>query len=310
MPSTLTSLPEKIGTYEIIRPLAVGGMGQILLAHDSGLDRPVAIKRLRPDARISKTRRERFRREARLAAGLDHPAIVRVYDLLEEDGLECIVMEYVEGRTVRELLKGGPIPPRYVLEIAISLAGGLDAAHQHGIIHRDLKSENILVTAAGQPKITDFGVAKQLLTDEGSLTKSAVLLGTCRAMAPEQALAKQVDHRSDLFAFGILLYEMLTTVSPFEDRNDLVTLQRITTKAHPPLKTYLPKAPRPLSRLIDDLLSKNPDDRPQSAHDAMLRLIELGREADNLGSGAIKLAQMGSKKIGTKLRDLTRRLKS
>lgn len=310
MASTLTSLPKKIGPYEILRPLAVGGMGQILLAHDNGLDRAVAIKRLRPDARISKTRRERFRREARLAAGLDHPAIVRVYDLLEEDGLECIVMEYVEGRTLREILKSGPIPPRYVLELGISLAGGLEAAHQHGIIHRDLKSENILVTAAGQPKITDFGVAKEWLTDEGSLTKSAVLLGTCRAMAPEQALAKDVDNRSDLFAFGILLYEMLTTISPFEDRNDLVTLQRITTKAHPPLRNYLPKAPKALCRLIDDLLKKDPDERPQSANEAMHRLIDMGRDANYQGSGAIKLAQMGSKKLGTTLRGLSRRLKS
>ena len=300
MSSILPTVPEKIGSYEIVRTLAVGGMGQILLAHDSGLDRPVAIKRLRPDTRISETRRRRFRREARLAAGLDHPAIVRVYDLLEVDGLECIVMEYVEGMTVRALLKGGPIPPRYVLELGISIAGALDLAHQNGGIHRDLKTENILVTPTGQPKITDFGVAKQLLTDEGSLTKSAVLLGTCRAMAPEQALAKSIDHRADLFAFGVLLYEMLTTVSPFEDRNDLVTLQRITTKEPPPLRNYLPRAPKELSRLLDDLLQKDPDDRPQNAALVVERLQKLSQDAER---------SLGNGKLGSKLRQLSRKLK-
>lgn len=302
MPSILPKLPSKIGAYDIVRTIATGGMGQVLLAYDHGLDRHVAIKRLRPDARISRTRRQRFRREARMAAGLDHPAIVRVYDLLEEDGMECIVMEYVEGFTLRQLLKRGPIPVRYVLDIAAGLADGLSLAHQHGVVHRDLKSDNILVTPSGQPKITDFGVAKQLLTDEGSLTKSAVLLGTCRAMAPEQALAQEIDHRADLFAFGVLIYEMLTSVSPFEDKNDLVTLQRITSKPHPPLRSLCPKAPRTLSRLVDDLLAKDRDDRPANAEAVIERLVPmLTRHGSATSSGTLKLSD-----IREKLKELSR----
>ena len=304
MPAVSPKLPQRIGNYQILRLIATGGMGQVLLAHDEGLDRPVAIKRLRPDARISDERRQRFRREARLAAGLDHPAIVRVYDLLHEDGVECIVMEYVEGSTVRAVVKRGPIPIRFVLEIGMAITGALALAHESGIVHRDLKSENILIMSTGQPKVTDFGIAKQLLTDEGSLTKSAVLMGTCRAMAPEQALAKEVDHRSDLFSFGILLFEMLAAQSPFEDKNDLVTLQRITTKPHPPLRDFCAKAPKSLCTLIDELLAKDPGERPQTADDVMSRLsaIALQAEADVTGS-------KGFSGLGAKIRRFSKRIR-
>ena len=305
MPAVSPKLPQRIGSYQILRLIATGGMGQVLLAHDEGLDRPVAIKRLRPDARISEERRQRFRREARLAAGLDHPAIVRVYDLLHDDGVECIVMEYVEGSTVRKLVKSGPIPIRFVLEIGMSISGALALAHENGIVHRDLKSENILIMPTGQPKVTDFGIAKQLLTDEGSLTKSAVLLGTCRAMAPEQALAKEVDHRSDLFSFGILLYEMLAAQSPFEDKNDLVTLQRITTKPHPPLRDFCPKAPKALCTLVDELLAKSPADRPQAAQDVISRLSAIAIQAEEDDPTGSK----GFSGLGAKIRRLSQKIR-
>lgn len=288
------SLPEKLGSYRIERLLATGGMGEVLLAWDEGLDRPVAIKRLRTDGRATPERRERFRREALIAAKLNHPSIVRVYDLLEQNGAQCIVMEYIEGTTLRRALQKGPMPVRLALSLAISLTDALAVAHHKGIIHRDLKTENVMFTSDCRVKITDFGIAKFLLADEASLTKSAVLLGTCRAMAPEQALGNQVDRRSDLFSLGVLMYETLTGVSPFDDKNDLLTLRRLTTQAHRPARSVRPEVPKRLSELIDRLLAKSPDDRPSETADVVIELVELAQDLD-LGSGSSSLKSLGDR---------------
>lgn len=256
-------LPEHIGPYRVLGRLATGGMGEILLGHDGGLDRPVAIKRLRAEISHDSRKRERFHREARLAAHLDHSAIVRVYDLVVEGSIENIVMEYVDGKNLRFLLKGGPFPVRYGLCLANEVADGLTHAHDRDIVHRDLKSENILVTDDAHAKITDFGIAKHLLAKDEALTQSSAVLGTIRAMSPEQALGQDVDQRSDLFSLGVLLYEVMTAQSPFETTNDLITLKRLTSDPHPPILQLQPELPADLVALIDALLEKKPENRPQ-----------------------------------------------
>lgn len=240
-------------------------MGEVFLAYDERLDRTVAIKRIRPEAEMQPDRRERFRREARLAARLSHSALVPVFDILEHEGREAIVMEYVPGETLRQRLRRGPLSVRETLELARELAGGLDAAHRQGIVHRDLKTENVLIDLTGRPKITDFGIAKGLLDDGASLTAEYAVVGTCRAMSPEQARGEEVDHKTDLFAFGVLLYEMLTGSSPFAAENGLATIQRVIHHHPPPVARLVEGVPPDLSHLIERLLEKNPLSRPQSA---------------------------------------------
>src|SRR3954453_1923203 len=212
----------RIGPYQILKRIGAGGMGEVFLAYDSRLDRMVAIKRIRA-GRGTPVTRERFRREARLAARLSHSAIVQVYDILEEEGNEYIVMEYVEGTTLRDQLGEGPLDVRVAVELARELAAGLDMAHRQGIIHRDLKTENVLVSSEGGPKILDFGIAKRFLDsqEEGSLTADHAVLGTCRVMSPEQARGEPLAPSADLFALGVLLYEVLTGLSPFEAESSL-----------------------------------------------------------------------------------------
>jgi serine/threonine protein kinase/tetratricopeptide (TPR) repeat protein len=267
----------KIGPYQLLKRLGAGGMGEVYLAYDERLDRQVAIKRIRSDKGPSSERRERFRREARLAARLNHPAIVQIYDVLAEGDVDSIVMEAVEGTDLRTLIDDRPLPLGRALVIARDVADGLAEAHRQGIVHRDLKSENVLVTPAGHAKITDFGIAKSLLgrlredTPEESLTAMGHVMGTYRAMSPEQARGEEVDHRSDLFSFGILLYEMLTGLSPFAAPNELAMLNRIVEDRQLPARQVSPAVPESLSLLIDHLLEKDPRLRPRSA-------AEVGRE--------------------------------
>jgi tetratricopeptide (TPR) repeat protein/tRNA A-37 threonylcarbamoyl transferase component Bud32 len=267
----------KIGPYQLLSRLGAGGMGEVYLAYDERLDRQVAIKRIRSDKGPSSERRERFRREARVAARLNHPAIVQIYDVLAEGDVDSIVMEAVEGTDLRTLIGDRPLPLERALVIARDVAEGLAEAHRHGIVHRDLKTENVLVTPAGRAKITDFGIAKRLLAGssteqaEESLTAMGHVMGTYRAMSPEQARGAEVDHRSDLFSFGILLYEMLTGLSPFAAPNELAMLNRIVEDRQSPAREVNPAVPESLSLLIDHLLEKESRLRPRSA-------AEVGRE--------------------------------
>lgn len=276
----------KIGPYEILKRLGAGGMGEVFLAYDERLDRQVAIKRIRSDKSATSERRERFRREARVAARLNHPAIVQVYDVLAEGDVDSIVMEAVEGTDLRTLIGGRPLPLETAIVIARDVADGLAEAHRQGIVHRDLKSENVLVTAAGRAKITDFGIAKRLLAGktEDSLTAIGHVMGTYRAMSPEQARGEEVDHRSDLFSFGILLYEMLTGRSPFAAENELAMLNRIVHDRQTPAREVNPAVPERLSLLIDHLLEKDPLLRPRSAG-------ELGRELAPIATSAATVTE-------------------
>ncbi len=282
------SSAETIGPYRILGRLGAGGMGEVFLAYDARLDRRVAIKRIRPEGGVKLERRERFRREARMAARLSHPAIVQVYDILQENDVDSIVMEHVDGESLGEMIRRGPLEVRQVLELARELADGLEAAHRAGIVHRDFKSENVLVTPEGRPKITDFGIAKRLLAEEGeeSLTADDAVVGTCHSMSPEPARGEPVDHRTDLFAFGILLYEMLTGISPFAAKNRLATLNRVIHSRQKPVRKLQPEVPEELSRLVDHLLVKEARLRPKSAGQVRRELDRLALATADRGDNA------------------------
>ncbi len=262
-----------LGPYRLEELLGQGGMGTVYRAVDQRLGRRVAIKRLPPAKAGDETRRRRFRHEAATLARLSHPAIVQIFDLLEQDDGDWIVMELVEGPTVAELLEGGPLPLSRVLDVGLQVAEGLGEAHDRGILHRDLKAENVMLrrssrASAGRATILDFGIAKMLASDvvDPELSKPGQVLGTPRAMSPEQVRGLPLDARSDLFSLGILLYEMTAGESPFQGTGELDTQQRIIARLHRPVIECRPEAPTPLVELIDRLLEKSPVDRPASAH--------------------------------------------
>ena len=274
---------ECIGPYRIVRILGRGGMGEVFLARDDRLKRSVAIKRIRHDGELTPTLRQRLLREAQAVAGLSHPAIVHVYDLLEGADDDCIVMEYVQGSTLAETLKGGPLEPAAAVRLAREIASGLDAAHTAGIVHRDLKAENVIVTPAGQAKILDFGLAKPLAStvDDPSLTAAGFVVGTWRSMSPEQARGAEVDERSDLFSFGVLLYEMLTGRSPFRGSGALETLSRVMSLTPPRVDTVQPGLSPRLGALTGRLLEKEPDARPQSAAEVLRELAAIAADSSS-----------------------------
>ncbi len=274
------STAQSIGPYQVLRRLGFGGMGEVLLAYDPRLDREVAIKRILPDAPIDNERRARFQREARLAAGLHHPAIVQIFDLLSEDGIEHIIMEYVPGPSLRQRLKENPLPIPDALRIARMVAEGLAYAHQRNIVHRDLKSENVLLSPEGQAKITDFGIARRLFEDPDSethetLTRDGAVLGTIRSMSPEQVQGWKVDARSDLFSFGVMLYECFAGTSPFLAESPMATASRILTFRPRPVAEVVPEVPEALSELLEQLLEKEPVMRPRDAGEVATRLRDL-----------------------------------
>lgn len=279
----------RIGHYRVLSRLGSGGMGEVFLAHDEQLDRKVAIKRIRQET-ARPHQRERFRREARLAARLNHPNIVHVYDLLSGEDVDHLILEYVEGTTLRAMVRQGPLSVSRVVDLGMQIAKGLQEAHRHGIVHRDLKTENVLITDADQAKIADFGIAKRMTDDgldEDSLTRTGAVLGTYRAMSPEQARGEPVDHRSDLFSFGVLLYELLTGQSPFEAENGLAMLDRIVRHRQAPVMELRPEVPEELSRLIDRLLEKDPVLRPRGASEALQVLERIGGAKTESGGSTI-----------------------
>ncbi len=271
----------RIGGYRIESLLGRGGMGEVYLAYDERLHRHVALKRIRADGPIDAQARARFRREAQAAARLNHPSIVHLYDILDTEYGDCIVMEYVSGESVAELLRRGALALDESLRLASAVAEGLGEAHAKGLVHRDLKAENVLVTPAGQAKILDFGLALPLWSNSLSpvLTQQGALLGTAHAMSPEQAGGLPVDHRSDLFALGILLYELVSGRAPFRGANLLDTLRRVTSETPQPLSKLRPDAPAALVALVERLLEKDPARRPQSARLVATELATLAEQA-------------------------------
>ncbi len=285
----MTGPSQTIGPYTLERQLGAGGMGEVYQAYDQRLDRRVAVKVIRAGQTGNETARERFRREARAAAGLQHSAIVQIHDIVESDSGDAIVMELILGASLaHRLADSGPFCVAEAVRIGREIAEGLAVAHERGIVHRDLKPENVMLTESGHAKILDFGLAKQL-EGEVSLTLDQKVVGTFRSMSPEQARCLPVDARSDLFALGILLYEMLAGRSPFEGSSAFETLTRICTHRQTPLRELDPAIPAPLSALVDRLLEKEPSRRPQTAREVAAALERLGSAA---GSPAARIADI------------------
>lgn len=256
------------GRYEIHRRLARGGMAEVFLARDSALDRPVAVKVLFPEFATDPSFVERFRREAQSAANLTHPNIVGVYDWGAESGTYYIVMEYVDGQSLAEILRAtGPLHPRRAAEIAFDVAGALGVAHQRGVVHRDVKPGNVLISSSGIPKVADFGIARALSSVSEELTQTGSVMGTATYFSPEQAQGFAVDARSDLYSLGVVLFEILCGRPPFVgDSPVAIAYKHVQERVQPPSE-LISGMPPGLEAVILRLLAKNPDDRYRSAED-------------------------------------------
>jgi eukaryotic-like serine/threonine-protein kinase len=265
-----------VSHYRILETLGQGGQATAYKAEDLRLSRPVVIKALRPELARSDAARRRFEREACLCSALDNPNIQAVYDVGEEDGLYYIVMQFVEGPTLRQLMQGRPLELLPALSIAIQIADALAVAHAQGIVHRDLKPANIIVTSGGQAKVLDFGLAKwqALVGDAGHspsarfddpVTEIGVPYGSMGYGSPEQAAgAAVVDHRSDVFSLGVVLYEMITGQAPFKGRHAVEVLHAVINQSPRPLREINPAAPVALQPILDRALAKRPEDRYQT----------------------------------------------
>lgn len=270
----------RLGHHEILDKLGEGGMGEVYLALDRKLRRNVALKVLSPEL-VSSEHRRRFEQEARAVAALNHPNIVHVYSVDETDGVQYITMELVEGRTLSELMTKTPIPVARVLELVVPLADALGAAHEAGIVHRDVKPGNVMLTDKGIIKILDFGLAQ--LRGEGKdseettvdRTREGRIVGTVAYMSPEQARGESIGPGSDIFSLGVVMYEMSTGQSPFEGRTPQALIASILKDAPTPLCEREPGVPRDLGRIIGRCLVKDPDRRFQSAKDVRNELDEL-----------------------------------
>jgi serine/threonine-protein kinase len=269
-------LGKQIGPYSLEKLLGSGGMGSVYLAHDARLERKVALKLLEPSMTSNSQWRSRFLREARLASSLDHPNICTIHEVGEAANQLFIAMQYVEGQTLRQLINGRPLSLEQLLHIAQQVAEALAAAHDRAIIHRDIKSGNIMVTTRGQVKVLDFGLAKLDREDgDAHLTQTGVVMGTPASMSPEQARGEQVDHRSDVFSFGVLLYEMATGQSPFPGRSSADMISALLKDPHAPVSKVNKEIPAELSALIDKALCKDPAQRYQSMEEIVSDLRRL-----------------------------------
>lgn len=261
-----TPIPTRVGPYRIEGRLGAGGMGAVYRAWDERLERWVAIKHVLPEVASDVKLRRRLRREARAAAALNHPSIVQIYDIIEQEEGDWIVMEFVEGDTLRRIVKRQRLPWRETARYGFAIAEGLAEAHAKGIVHRDLKTENVMITTTGQPKILDFGLAKKLVQgpQDTVVSVQGTILGTGRAMSPEQAKGEAIDHRSDIFSLGTLLYECLVGKAPFIGSSIVATLAQVCSTRQAPVRDLVAEVPAALSDLIDGMLSKHPNHRPQT----------------------------------------------
>ncbi len=280
----------RLGAYEIIGPLGAGGMGEVYRARDSRLERTVALKVLPDEFFEDKERVARFGREAKLLAALNHPGIAAIYSFEEipgspgspgSSGRHLLVMELLEGETLRESLAGGPLPARRTLDVAVQMARGLAAAHEKGVVHRDLKPENVFLTKEGRVKLLDFGLAKlapalragESGSEAGTLsrmTKAGVILGTVSYMSPEQVRGESVDHRSDIFSFGTIVYEMISGQNPFRRETSPETMTAILKEEPSPFA----ETPS-LSLIAARCLEKRKERRFQSTEDLAFALETL-----------------------------------
>jgi len=257
-----------LSRYAVEKEVGRGGMGIVYEAHDRTLDRRVALKSF-PGALLGRGEAvERFKREAMALARLAHPNIVQVYDLTAADGNICIVMEYVDSGDLAGLMEKGPMDRHAVLRIAAQLARALAYAHAQGIIHRDFKPENVLMTRDGVPKIMDFGLAK--MSEKPNMTVQGSIMGSPRYMSPEQARGHGTDERTDIYSFGVTLYEMLCGAPPFEG-DTMAILYKHVHEEPPPIREKVPDLPEPLAVLVERMMAKDPALRPA----AMTEIVEI-----------------------------------
>jgi eukaryotic-like serine/threonine-protein kinase len=277
---------QTLSHYRILRPLGAGGMGEVFLAEDTKLGRQVALKVLARDSAHDPNRRARFEREARAVAALNHPGIVTVYSVEEDQGLLFITMELVEGTTLIEHIPTGGVPLDQLLKIAIPLADAVGAAHQRGITHRDLKPANVMISHDGRVKVLDFGLAKHqssesFQTQTAHATAEGKILGTVAYMSPEQAQGKPVDQRSDIFSLGVVLFEMATGERPFRGDSSASVLSSVLRDTPPLVTDSRPDLPREIARIVRHCLVKDPEERYQSAKDLRNDLKALKEDSDS-----------------------------
>ena len=287
-----------LGPYEIVAPLGAGGMGEVYRARDTRLDRTVAIKILPAQFSSDPIRKQRFDREAKTISSLNHPHICMLFDVGQQDGADYLVMECVEGETLATRLEKGPLPLDQALQYGSQMAAALDKAHRSGVVHRDLKPGNIMLTKSGI-KLLDFGLAKpiseafatgQTLSISPArsrpLTAEGAIVGTIQYMSPEQLEGKETDARSDLFSFGAVLYEMLTGNHAFDGKSQASVIAAILEHEPKPLSAFQPMAPPALDRLIRTCLAKDPDERIQTAHDVKLQLQWIAEGGSQAGDAS------------------------
>src|ERR1700674_2279236 len=296
-----------LGPYEILSSIGAGGMGEVYRARDTRLDRVVAIKVLPTHLADRSELRERFEREARTIAGLNHPHICVLFDIGQQDGIDYLVMEYLEGETLAHRLLKGPLPLEQVLQYAIEIADALDKAHRKGITHRDLKPGNIMLTKTGA-KLLDFGLAKlrqdvapatpysELPTVNNAITAEGTILGTLQYMAPEQVEGKEVDARTDIFAFGVVVYEMATGKKAFEGKSQASLMAKILETDPPPMISLTPMTPPALDHVVRRCLAKDPDERWQSAKDICEQLRWISDSGTHSGVMVSALPEQKSRK--------------
>jgi len=272
----------RLGPYEILSALGAGGMGEVYRARDTRLDRTVAVKILPQHLSSNPQLRERFDREAKAISSLSHPHICPLYDVGHQDGIDYLVMEHLEGETLASRLKKGPLPPERALEYAIQIADALDTAHRHGVVHRDLKPDNIMLTKTGA-NLLDFGLAKMRTAEAGAgmtamptqttpLTGEGTILGTLQYMAPEQLEGAEADARTDIFALGAVIYEMATGRKAFAGKSQASLISAIMSSEPPTLSTVQAMAPLALDHVVKTCLAKDPDGRWETAHDVLIEL--------------------------------------
>lgn len=271
--------PERIGRYRITRLIGTGGMGSVWEGWDEELHRAVAIKGLRY-GRDGDNQRERLRREALSTASLSHPAVTRIYEIIRDQDTDWVVMEYVPGKPLDEVLAAGPVPAADIARIGIELAEALAEAHAASIIHRDVKTENVILTPSGHVKLLDFGFAKWIgmRTDDNALSAEGMVVGTARAMSPEQALGREIDGRSDIFSLGALLYELAARRPAFRGGTPMETMVAITSGNRDPVMTAAPALRVDLAAIIERCLEIRPEDRFSSALELATALAGIARD--------------------------------
>jgi eukaryotic-like serine/threonine-protein kinase len=288
----------RLGPYEIIAPLGAGGMGEVYRARDTRLGRDVAIKVLSAGFAKDADRVRRFTIEAQATGALNHPNILAVYDVGTHDGAPYLVAELLEGETLRARMDEGRIPLTKALDLARQVASGLAAAHTKDITHRDIKPENLFVTTDGRAKILDFGLAKASVsgadataddpTRLNSATAAGMVLGTVGYMSPEQVRGDAADARSDIFSFGVVLYELLSGQRPFIGDTAVQTMNAILTEDPPEITTTTRALPPALERVVRHCLEKKPDERFQSARDLAFALDALSSASSTSASGVAR----------------------